>query len=362
LQLMVEKQASDLFFSPDFPVLIKIEGDFSPINNEKKLTAVTVKELAYSVMKETHLKAFEENWEVNLGVSLTDIGRFRVNVMRQKSEIAMVVRFIKSKPPSIDELHLPETLKSVILEKRGLILVSGATGSGKSTTLASMIDYRNESVAGHILTIEDPIEFIHGYKKSIVNQREVGTDTKSYGEALKNAMREAPDVILIGEIRDENTMRNAINYAETGHLCLATIHASNTIETLDRVINFFPERAHKQLFMDIGHNIRAIICQRLILGLDGKRWPAIELLKETPFVKELIQTGRIDEIRETLERNMEKDIITFDQAILTLFKQGKISKNEAIANADSKHNVEVQIRLMKDGSVSNGGFNEITIE
>lgn len=362
LQIMVDRKASDLFFTPDFPVLIKIEGCFSPIDNEKKLTAIAVRELAYSVMKEMHLKVFEENWEVNLGISLTNIGRFRVNVMRQKNEIAMVVRYIKSQPPSIDELHLPEALKSVVLEKRGLILVSGATGSGKSTTLASMIDYRNESVAGHILTIEDPIEFIHGYKKSIVNQREVGTDTKSYTEALKNAMREAPDVILIGEIRDENTMKNAINYAETGHLCLATIHASNTIETLDRVINFFPERAHKQLFIDLGHNIRAIICQRLISGIDGKRWPAIELLKDTPFVRELIQTGRIDDIRETLERNMEKDIITFDQAIFKLFDEGKISKSEAISNADSKHNIEVQIRLMRDGPASKSSLDNLTIE
>jgi twitching motility protein PilU len=362
LQLMVDRQASDLFFSSDFPVLIKIEGNFSPIDNEKKITAIKVKELAYSLMKEVYIKAFEENWEVNLGVSLADIGRFRVNVMRQKGEVAMVIRCIKSVPPSIEDLHLPEILKTVVLEKRGLILVSGATGSGKSTTLASMIDYRNESVAGHILTIEDPIEFIHGYKKSIVNQREVGTDTKSYGEALKNAMREAPDVILIGEIRDEYTMRNVINYAETGHLCLATIHASNAIETLERVINFFPNRVHKQLFMDLGHNIKAIICQRLIPGIDGKRWAAIELLTDTPFVKELIQTGRIDDIKETLERNIEKDIITFDQAIFELFRQGKISKSEAIDNADSKHNIEVKIRLMNDGAVNNTNFNGLTIE
>jgi twitching motility protein PilU len=362
LQIMVEKEASDLFFSADFPVLMKVEGNFSPIGNEQKLTAVTVKALAYSLMKESHLKAFEEDWEVNLGVSLADIGRFRVNVMRQKNEVAMVIRFIKSDPPSIDELHLPEILKSIVLEKRGLILVSGATGSGKSTTLASMIDYRNASLAGHILTIEDPIEYIHNYKKSIVNQREVGTDTKSYGEALKNAMREAPDVILIGEIRDENTMRNAINYAETGHLCLATIHASNTIETLDRVINFFPETAHKQLFIDLGHNIRAIICQRLISGKDGKRWPAIELLKDTPFVKELIQTGRIDDIRETIERNMENDIVTFDQAIFELLKQDKITEKEALDNADSRHNLEVQIRLMKGSDMSNGSLNNMTID
>ncbi len=361
LKLMTKKNASDLFFSPGSPVLIKVEGICHPISENRHLTPTEVRELAYSMMNDTHLKVFEEKLEVNMGVSIHGLGRFRVNVMHQRGSVAMVVRNIKTKPPSIEDINVPLYLKDLVMEKRGLILITGATGSGKSTTLAAMIDYRNTTKHGHILTIEDPIEFLHSYKKSVVNQREVGTDTLSYADALKNAMREAPDVILIGEIRDEDTMRNAINYSETGHLCLATIHASNSVETLDRVINFFPQALHKQLLMDLANNLKAIICQRLIPGVDGKRWPAVEILKESPFIKELIQKGEIDQIRDAFERNLEKEIITFDQAILELFEKGKINKKEAIDYADSKHNMGVNLRLLHDGKSGNSGIGNIVI-
>lgn len=345
LQLMTQKDASDLFFTPGSPVLIKIEGICHPISEQHRLSALETKELAFALMNESHLKSFEANWEVNMGVSVHGLGRFRVNVMRQRGEVAMVIRNVKVNPPCIEDINVPLYLKDLVMEKRGLVLVAGATGSGKSTTLASMIDHRNTTTHGHILTIEDPIEFLHAYKKSVINQREVGTDTKSYSEALKNAMREAPDVILIGEIRDAETMRNAINYSETGHLCLATIHASNSVETLDRVINFFPESSHKQLLIDLSNNLKAIVCQRLIPGIDGKRWPAVEILKDSPFIKELIKKGEIDQIRDAFERNLEKEIVTFDQAIFTLYKNNRISKDEAISHADSSHNMSVKIRL-----------------
>jgi twitching motility protein PilU len=359
LDLMTKKNASDLFFSPGSPVLMKVEGDCHPISEDKHLTADESKELAYSLMNDTHLKNFEENWEVNMGVSIEGVGRFRVNVLRQRGAVAMVIRNVKTSPPSLEDINVPTYLKNVVMENRGLVLVAGATGSGKSTTLAAMIDYRAQSKRGHILTIEDPIEFLHSYKKSIINQREVGTDTKSYGEALKNAMREAPDVILIGEIRDEETMRHAINYSETGHLCLATIHASNSVETLDRVINFFPQNLHKQVLLDLANNLKAVICQRLIPGTNNKRWPAVEILKDSPYIKELIQKGEISKIREAFDRNLEKEIITFDQAILQLYITGKISKEKAIDYADSKHNMSVKIRLLNDDTSRNIDTNDI---
>ncbi len=362
LQLMTQENASDLFFSPGSPVLIKIEGLCHPVSKQHHLTPRESKELAFSLMNESHMKAFEEDWEVNMGVSVSGIGRFRVNVMRQRGEVAMVIRNVKVDPPSLEDINVPLYLKDLVMEKRGLILVAGATGSGKSTTLASMIDHRNATTHGHILTIEDPIEFLHRYKKSVVNQREVGTDTKSYSEALKNAMREAPDVILIGEIRDTETMRNAINYSETGHLCLATIHASNAVETLDRVINFFPQSAHKQLLTDLSNNLKAIVCQRLIPGVDSKRWPAVEILKDSPFIQELIKKGEIDQIREAFERNLEKEIVTFDQAIYELYKQGRVSMEEAIKHADSSHNMSVKIRLTHNNDHEPLDFDDLAIK
>ena len=362
LQLMVKKEASDLYFSPGSPVMIKVEGISHPVREDHHLTPVEVQAFAFSLMSENKLKEFESEWEVNLGVSITDLGRFRVNVMRQRGTVAMVVRYVKSLPPTLDALNLPSSLEGLVMENRGLVLVAGATGSGKSTTLASMIDYRNSQKHGHILTVEDPIEFLHSYKKSVVNQREVGADTKSYSAALKNAMREAPDVILIGEIRDEETMRNAINYSETGHLCLATIHASNAMETLARVINLFPETHRKQLLIDLSHNLKAIICQRLIPGLDGKRWPAVEVLNDSPYILDLIQRDKIDEIREAFERNLEKEIVTFDQAIISLYEAGRISQEMALFYADSKHNIEVKIRLKESGSAYTDSVDNLSIK
>lgn len=362
LQLMTRKDASDLFFTPGCPALIKMEGVCRPISEQHKLTPLEVKELAFSLMNDSHMKTFESEWEVNMGVSVQELGRFRVNVMRQRGEVAMVIRNVKVNPPSIEDINVPTYLKQLVMEKRGLVLVAGATGSGKSTTLAAMINHRNSTTHGHILTIEDPIEFLHNYKKSIVNQREVGTDTKSYSEALRNAMREAPDVILIGEIRDAETMRNAINYSETGHLCLATIHASNSVETLDRAINFFPETNHKQLLIDLSNNLKAIVCQRLIPGTDKKRWPAVEILKDSPFIKELIKKGEIDQIRDAFERNLEKEIVTFDQAIYELYRNKKISKDEAISHADSSHNMTVKIRLSHDDGDDSSGVDGLTLK
>ncbi len=347
LRLMVEKGASDLIFSPGCPVLIKIREQQMPVDDDYRLTAEQVKDFAYRLMNEVQREIFERDWEINLGASANGYGRFRVNVMRQRGQVAMVIRYLVSTPPDFKTLHLPEELQDLILEKRGLILVAGATGAGKSTTLASMIEHRNRTVHSHILTIEDPIEYIYEYKKSVINQREIGTDTKSYADALKSAMREAPDVILIGEIRDSETMQQAINYSETGHLCLATIHASNAIETIDRVINFFPQENHKQLLTDLSHNLKAVICQRLIKGTKGNLWPAVEVLLESPYIKELIQKGEIEDIREAFYRDLEKDIISFDQSILNLYKLGRISKQQAIDHADSKHNMQVNIRLLE---------------
>jgi twitching motility protein PilU len=303
--------------------------------------------MAYSVITEPLIERFEKEWELNAGITVKDIGRFRISLMKQRNNIAMVIRLIHTEPPTVEELNLPLALKDLITERRGLILVAGATGSGKSSTLAAMLNHRNQTSHGHILTIEDPIEYLHPYKKCIVNQRELGVDTHSYAEALKNAIRDAPDVILIGEIRDSDTMKNAITFAETGHLCLATIHASNAIETLDRALNFFPESNHHQVLMDLSHNLNAIVCQRLIKGEKGL-WPAVELLRNGPYIQDLIQRGEFDDIRQALTRRNQSDSMTFDSSLIELYCHGKISKEEAIQNSDSKHNMSVQIRLLDE--------------
>jgi twitching motility protein PilU len=346
-KLMVEKGASDLFFSVGAPPNIKIEGITAPIG-QAPIKPQQMSEIVMSILSDEQQKEFGANMELNMAFSLMGVGRFRINVFRQRGEIAMVVRYIKGVIPSIEELKLPKILQSIMMELRGLILVVGSTGSGKSTTLASMIDYRNENHRGHILTIEDPIEYIHEHKKSIVDQREIGIDTLSYENALTNAMREAPDVILIGEIRERNSMKHAIAYAETGHLCISTLHANNANQTMDRIINFFPEDAKRQLLTDLSLNLRAIISLRLIPGISSQRVPAVEVLLNTPYISDLIDKGKVDEIKEVMARSKEQGMQTFDQALLALYQEGKISKENAIKYADSKNNVGLQIRLNEE--------------
>lgn len=359
LKLMADKQASDLFFSTGAPVNIKIEGVTSAINNQA-LPPGMVNKFAYSLISEEQKKTFEETMELNFSISIEYIGRFRVNVYRQRGETAMVIRYIKSRIPSIEELKLPALLKELVMEPRGLILLVGATGSGKSTTLASMIDHRNSTMTGHILTIEEPTEFIHQHKKSIVDQREVGTDTLSYANALKNAMREAPDVILIGEIRDRETMQQAISYAETGHLCLSTLHANNANQTLDRIINFFPDSAHHQLLQDLSLNLRAVISQRLLHGLDGKRVPAVEIMLKSPYISDLIEKGEVSLLKDAIEKSTESGMQTFDQSLFELYAAGKISEEEALKNADSHHNLALKFRLSR-GVADDDGNDRFTI-
>ncbi|RUQ91555.1 PilT/PilU family type 4a pilus ATPase [Legionella septentrionalis] len=347
-KLMVDRGASDLFFSVGAPPYIKIEGKTSPLG-QAPLKSHQMQEIASSVMNDAQQKEFEGTMELNMAISVENVGRYRINLFRQRGEIAMVVRYIKGSIPSFSDLNLPPLLSSIVMEQRGLVLVVGATGSGKSTTLAAMIDYRNSNYCGHILTIEDPIEFIHHHKKSIVDQREVGIDTLSYDNALKNAMREAPDVILIGEIRDRHTMKHAIAYAETGHLCLSTLHANNANQTMDRIINFFSEEAKQQLLLDLSLNLRAIISLRLIPGLHEKRIPAVEILLNSPYISDLIEKGKIEEIKDVMARSTEQGMQTFDQALFNLYKSGKISKENAIRYADSRNNVGLKIRLAEEG-------------
>src|SRR5574337_986526 len=331
LKLMMDRGASDMFLSTGTPVHIKIEGRLAALGTSP-LPSGMVKKIAYSLMDEGSVPKFERELEYNMALAVKDVGRFRVNVFKQRGEVALVIRAIKSDIPSI-------------MEPRGLILVVGATGSGKSTTLASMIDYRNTNSAGHILTIEDPIEFLHRHKKSIVNQREVGLDTHSYHEALKNAMREAPDVILIGEIRDTDTMDAAIGFSETGHICLATLHSNNADQTIERILNFFPEAAHRNILMNLALNLKAIISQRLVVGKDGRRRPAVEVLINTPHIRDLLRRGEVHEIKLAMERSLEEGMQTFDQSLFKLYKEGTIDLEEALTKADSRDGLALKIRL-----------------
>lgn len=360
-QLMVDRGASDLFFTVGAPPNIKIEGKLSPIG-QSKVSSQQISEIASSLMTDEQRKEFEATMELNMAISIAGCGRFRINMFRQRGEIGIVIRYIKEEIPKLETLGLPLVLQQIIMELRGLVLVVGATSSGKSTTLASMIDYRNENHRGHILTIEDPIEYLHKHKKSIVDQREVGMDTLSYENALINAMREAPDVILIGEIRNRDTMKQAIAYAETGHLCLSTLHANNANQTMDRIINFFPDEAKHQLLLDLSLNLKAIISLRLIPGLSAKRVPAVEVLINSPYISDLIEKGKVEEIKEVMGKSREQGMQTFDQALFDLFKEGAISKENAIRYADSKNNVGLQIRLTEQGKTVNDIDADLTIE
>lgn len=345
LKLMVEKNASDLYFTVGAPVKIKLEGKVSSVG-KTVLDSELCKAAAYGVMNDHQIAYFEENLECDFAISMPDgSARFRVNVFRQRGEVGMVLRLIPSTIPTIDELGLPEILKELINHRRGLILMVGATGSGKSTTLAAMINHRNEGMPGHILTIEDPVEFSHPNKKAIINQREVGVDTWSYANALKASLREAPDVILIGEIRDRETMEAALELSNTGHLAISTLHANNAHQAMERVINMFPQEMHKQLFMDLSLNLRAVISQRLVRGIDSKRCAAIEILINTPHIGELILKGEIDEIREAMEGSGQRGMQSFDEALHELFKEGRIELEEALNNADSRTNLEAKINF-----------------
>lgn len=344
LKLLAAKQGSDLFFSAGARPHIKVDGAALPIGRQA-LRGADIRAMAHSLMDEDQIKEFERTWECNLGLTMDEVGRFRVNIFRQRGEPAMVIRYVKDQIPSILELGLPPILKDLITLPRGLILVVGATGSGKSTTLAAMVDHRNQTMPGHILAIEDPVEYIHQHKRSIVNQREVGLDTQSYGAALKNAMREAPDVILIGEIRDRDTMQAAIAYADTGHLCLSTLHANNANQALDRIINFFPDSAHRQVYMDLSLNLRAVISQRLIVSRIGALVPAVEVMLLSRYVSELIRKGEIKSVKEAMEQSEMHGMQTFDQALFELYRNGSITLEMALQNADSRNDLSLRIRL-----------------
>ena len=326
---------------------MKAHGKLVPLIN-KKLPEGLVKKMAYQIMNEEQIAEFEKNPEMNLAFADDDIGRFRVNIFQQRNEVGIVARNIKTEIPNADSLGLPPVLKDLIMNKNGIILFVGGTGSGKSTSLAALIDHRNKNSDGHIITIEDPVEFIHPHQGCIVNQREVGVDTNSYEEALKNTLRQAPDVILIGEIRSQETMEHALAFAETGHLCLSTLHANNANQALDRIINFFPDERHKQLFLDLSLNLVAFVSQRLIPTPDGKRAAAIEILIGTPRVCDLIKQGKVTEIKEVMEKSEQQGMKTFDSALFDLYKAGKISYEEALKNADSKNNLRLRIQLSED--------------
>jgi len=341
---MVEKKASDLFFTPFAPAKIKIDGKIMAVN-KLEMTPKMVKQAAFELMDEDTLEIFKKELEVDFAISESGLGRFRVNVFYQRGNVAMVLRYITTEMPTLDELGMPEQLKELVMLKRGLVLMVGASGNGKSTTLAAMINHRNEKTSSHIITVEDPIEFLHPNKQSIINQREVGIDTKSYARALKSAMRAAPDVIQIGEIRDRESMQSALDMAGTGHLCLATLHSNNAPETLDRIINMFPQAQHGQIFMDLAHYLRAIISQRLVRSRSGKRVAAVELMLNTPHIKDLILKGDISEVKEALKDSGERGMQNFDEALLNLYKAGQITLEEAMVHADSRSNLEAKVNF-----------------
>jgi twitching motility protein PilU len=357
LKLMVDEEASDIFFSTNASISMKVVGKLRPVSKQA-LTSSQIESILRNLVDEEQWQEFHDNLELNFAISQPEIGRFRANAFRQRGDIALVIRHIKTEIPTVEEMHLPHTLNELVSHKNGLIMVVGATGSGKSTTLAAMLGHRNTHIGGHILTIEDPVEFIHHHKKGIVNQREVGLDTLSYHNALKNAMREAPDVILIGEVRDSETMEHAMAYADTGHLCLTTLHASNAIQSLDRIFNFFPKNAHRQLQEDLSRNLRAIISQRLIPGKDGNRYPAVEILINTPYVTEILQQGKLEKLPEAMEQGTKYGMATFDDVLYKMYKSGTIDVQTALEYADSYNNLQLKIR-MSDGSAGDNVFTDI---
>jgi len=344
LKLAVEKNASDIFFTSNAPAMLKVEGELLAIGKQQ-LSADFIRDLAYSILTPEQQAYLKQNLEIDLATQAQGLGRFRVNVFHQRGAVGMVLRYVKATVPTQEDLGVPEILKDLIMHKRGMLLMVGATGSGKSTTLAAMINHRNENKAGHILTIEDPIEFLHPNKRSIINQREVGGDTFSYENALKSSLREAPDVILIGEIRKRDTMEACIQLANTGHLSISTLHANNAYQALQRIVNLYPDELRDQLFMDLSLTMRAIVSQRLVRRKDGKRCAAIEIMVNTPYISELILKKRIDEVKEAMNQSSDKGMLTFDNSLYGLFKSGMIDLEEALSNADSRTNLEAKINF-----------------
>jgi twitching motility protein PilU len=345
LRLMVSKGGSDLFITAGFPPAIKIDGKMTPVSSQA-LTPAHTADLARAIMNDKQAAGFELTREANFAISPGDLGRFRVSAFQQMSSVGMVLRVITTTIPKFENLDLPPILKDVIMEKRGLVIMVGATGSGKSTTLAAMVGYRNENSYGHIITIEDPVEFVHPHRNCVITQREVGVDTDSFEAALKNSLRQAPDVIQIGEIRDRETMEHAIAFAETGHLCLATLHANSANQALDRIINFFPEERRQQLLMDLSLNLKGLISQRLIPKKEAKgRVVAIEILLNSPLISDLIFKGQVHEIKEIMKKSRELGMQTFDQALFDLYEADKITYEDALRNADSVNDLRLQIKL-----------------
>jgi twitching motility protein PilU len=353
-QVMADKKASDIFVSVGAPINIKINGVALPVN-QTMMTAETVRQLLYEVLSERQIREYEETMELNIAYTMEGVGTFRISAFRQKGTPAVVVRYIQSSIPVIDSLGLPEVVKEVIMQKRGLILMVGATGSGKSTSLAAMLDHRNGLKSGHIITLEDPIEYIFQNRKSIVNQREIGTDTKAFEIALKNALRQAPDCILIGEIRDKEAMAMALAYAQSGHLCLATLHANNSYHAMNRIINFYPLENRPSLLLDLSASLQAVISQRLVRTKAGHRIAAVEVLFNTRHIAELIEKGEISEIKEALEKSMAPGSQTFEQALFRLFMDGRITQDEAMANADSATNMLWLINQATAGEITSSG-------
>ena len=355
LSAMVAHAASDLFLSSGTPAAVKVQGVVRRLQ-EAPLSAERIKRLAYSVMRESQIREFEASLECDLAIAIEGLGRFRVNVYRQRGDVAVVVRHINANIPSLESLKVPPVLSKLAMLKRGLVLVVGAAGSGKSTTLAAMLDHRNRYAAGHILTVEDPMEFEHAHGKSIVDQREVGLDTQSFEEALRHAMREAPDVIMIGEIRDRETMQHAMAYAETGHLCVSTLHANNANQAIQRILNFFPETAHRQVLMDLSLNLKGVVGQRLIRGAADKLVPAVEVMLLSPYIADLIQKGQTDDIKEAMAKSNELGMCTFDQSLYALYERGDLTAEQAIDNADSRTDLSLRIRLQHGQRPDTGGL------
>ncbi len=361
LETLAKHGGSDLYLCTGAPPCAKFQGKLKPVAKEP-LGPGEIKDIAYEIMDPTQQEEFEQELEMNLAISIPQVGRFRVNIYLQRNEVGIVARNIVTEIPKASDLNLPSVLTDTIMTKRGLILMVGGTGSGKSTTLAALIDHRNSNSSGHIITVEDPVEFVHKHKKCLISQREVGVDTRSWHAALKNTLRQAPDVILIGEIRDRETMEHALAFAETGHLAISTLHANNANQALDRIINFFPEERRPQLLMDLSSNLKAFVSQRLIPTVDDKRCAAIEILLGTPTISELILRGEFESIKEIMEKSNQLGMQTFDQALVKLYRDGKISMEEALKNADSENTVRLTLKLSGDAPATDSGGLSLELE